>query len=131
MARQSWFSEEGDDFVFHRYVERVEGWKDAIADGRVTGDEVRTQAERVAGLMRELEDRLGDELHAFVTDVFLEWAVLQGLQSIAIVQEERAGRNGASDLSAGQAWDAVDSAAADGIDPVQSGGAGGGAEQGR
>ena len=119
MARRSWFSEEGDDFVFHRYVDRVESWKDAIADGRVTADEVREQAERVAAMMRDLEDRLDDDLHGFVTDVFVEWAVLQGLQSLAIIQEERAGPDGAGDRGAmagspvgGEgAWDAVDAAA--------------------
>jgi hypothetical protein len=109
MARRSWFSEEGDDFVFHRYVERVDTWKTAIADGRVTGEEVRAQAERVAELMQTLEDRLDDDLHEYVTTVFLEWAVLQGLQSLAIVQEERGGAQ--VDPSGGQAWDSVDAAA--------------------
>ena len=111
MPKHSWFTDEGDDFVFHRYVERVDSWKDAIADGRITGQEVRDQAERVADLMRNLEDRLDDELHGVVTEVFVEWAVLQGLQSMAILQDERAGRNGAG-MSDGQAWDAVDAAAA-------------------
>ena len=111
MPKQSWFTDEGDDFVFHRYVERVDSWKTAIADGRITGQEVRDQAERVADLMRTLEDRLDDDLHGFVTDVFVEWAVLQGLQSLAIVQDERAGRDSAG-MGAGQAWDAVDAAAA-------------------
>jgi hypothetical protein len=109
MTRRSWFSEEGDDFVFHRYVERVDTWKDAIADGRVTGEEVREQAERVADLMRSLEDRLDDDLHDFVTTVFLEWAVLQGLQSVALAQEARGGPS--VDTTEAQAWDTVDSAA--------------------
>ena len=111
MRKQSWFTDEGDDFVFHRYVERVDSWKQAIADGRITGQEVRDQAERVADLMRSLEDELDDDLHRMVTEVFVEWAVLQGLQSMAILQDERAGRHGAG-MASDQAWDAVDAAAA-------------------
>lgn len=90
--RQSWFSDEGDELLFGRYVERVESWRDAFADGRVTGEEVRAQAERVADLMRELEDTLDDETHARLTNVFVEWAVLQGLQSEQMLEEtEKAG----------------------------------------
>lgn len=89
--RQSWFSDEGDEVLFGRYVERVDTWREAIADGRITSDEVHVQAERVADLMRSLEEGLNDEEHARLTNVFVEWAVLQGLQSQFLLQEQGAG----------------------------------------
>lgn len=97
MAKSSWFSDEGDDLLFTTYVDRMDSWKGAIADGRVTPEEVRGQAERVADLMRDLEGRLDDELHAFLTNVFIEWAVLQGLQSLALAQDATAAASSAGE----------------------------------
>lgn len=97
--RQSWFSAEGDEVLLGRYVERVETWREAIADGHVSDAEVNEQAERVAGLMRELEETLDDDEHERVTTVFVEWAVLQGLQSQALLQDEQSRSSASSDDS--------------------------------
>ena len=111
--RQSWFTDEGDDIVFGRYVDRVETWRSAIADGRVSAEEIRAQAARVAGLMHELEDGLTDEQHAQVTDVFVEWAVLQGLQSLFLMQEQKAGAGLPADAAAWEALETVGTRADD------------------
>ncbi len=86
MARTSWFSEEGDDVMFQHYVERMESWQQAIADGVITPEELKEQAQRVAELLRTLESKLDDDLHAEVSQVLMEWAVLQGMSTTILMQ---------------------------------------------
>ncbi|MCS6964581.1 hypothetical protein [Thermoflexus sp.] len=88
MARTSWFSEEGDALFFQRYVDRMESWQQAMEDGRVTPEEVKAQAERVAALMREIEPRLDDALHEQVTQLLLELAVLNAMQLTMFLQTQ-------------------------------------------
>jgi len=88
MDRASWFDEETNELGFQEYVERMESWQEALADGRVTPDEIREQSERVAGLLRAFEPKLSDELHAELTTIFYELAVLYGMQRIAETQVE-------------------------------------------
>ncbi len=80
MPRTSWFSEEGDELIFQKYVERMSSWQQAMADGTITVEEAQEQAHKVAGLLGELEAKLDDETHELLTDALLEWAVLQGMQ---------------------------------------------------
>jgi hypothetical protein len=54
----------------------------------VTPEEVRQQTVRVANLLRQLEPKLSDELHAELTTIFYEIAVLYGIERIASVQLE-------------------------------------------
>jgi transcriptional regulator CtsR len=86
MGRISWFSEEGDDLFFQRYIDRMESWQQAIADGRIDPEEVRAQAERVAALLREIEPQLSDALHEQVTQLLLELAVLNAMQTTLFLQ---------------------------------------------
>ncbi len=86
MARIEWFSDEGDDLFFNRYVERMESWQQALADGVVTLEEIKAQAERVADLLRKVEPMLNDEQHEAVTELLLEMAVLNALQSAYLLQ---------------------------------------------
>ena len=88
MDRASWFDEETNELGFQEYVERMESWQEALADGRVTPDEIREQSERVADLLRAFEPKLSDELHAELTTIFYELAVLYGMQRIAETQVE-------------------------------------------
>ncbi|HXF68563.1 MAG TPA: hypothetical protein VNK89_02045 [Thermoflexus sp.] len=88
MARISWFSEEGDELFFERYLHRMESWQQAIADGRVTAEEIKVQAERVAALLREIEPQLSDALHEQVTRPLLELAVLNAMQVTLFLQNQ-------------------------------------------
>lgn len=83
MARKSWFDTESNDLEFAEYVEQMESWREALADGVVTPEEVSQQAERVAGLLRALEPKLSDELHQELTTIFRELAVLYGMERLA------------------------------------------------
>lgn len=86
MGRIGWFSEEGDALFFQQYVDRMESWQQAIADGRVTPEEIKAQAERVAALLREIEPLLDDPLHEKVTRLLLELVVLHAMQTTLFLQ---------------------------------------------
>lgn len=87
MARVSWFSDEGDEVMFQQYVGRMESWQKAMADGTITEEELKEQAQRVAGLLREVESKLDDDLHEKVSEALMEWAVLQGMSTTLMMQE--------------------------------------------
>ena len=86
MGRTSWFDEESNELEFAKYVEQMESWQTALADGIVTPDEVHQQTIRVADLLEKLEPKLSDEIHADLTTVFYELAALYGMERIAQVQ---------------------------------------------
>ncbi len=92
MARKGWFDEEPNELEFSKYVQQMESWQKALADGVVTLEEVNQQAERVTNLLRALEPKLSDELHEELTTIFRELAVLYGMQSlVGMTLEEKGG----------------------------------------
>ncbi len=88
MAKRSWFDPESNELMFSKYLEQMESWQSALADGVVEPEEVRQQAERVSEMLRVLEPKLNDELHEELTQVLYEWAVLQGMERLAQLTEE-------------------------------------------
>lgn len=90
MAKQSWFSDEGDDAAMKAFLDRMESWHDAMADGRVDEGELKGQAERVADLLRELDESLDEREHELATRALLEYAVLQAMQHSMAMSEARA-----------------------------------------
>jgi hypothetical protein len=88
MAGKSWFDEETNEMMFSKYMEQMESWQAALADGVVEPEEVRQQAQRVAEMLRALEPKLSDELHEELTQIFYEWAVLLGMERLAQLTAE-------------------------------------------
>lgn len=82
MARKSWFDEQSNEPLFSKYVEQMESWQRALADGVVQPEEVEQQAARVADMLRALEPKLSDEVHEELTNIFYELAVLYGMQRL-------------------------------------------------
>jgi hypothetical protein len=86
MARTSWFDQESNELGFSKYLERMDSWQDALADGVVTPEELEQQMQRVIELLRNLEPKLSNELHAELTTIFYELAVFYGMERIAEAQ---------------------------------------------
>ena len=82
MARRSWFDPESNEMMFAEYLEQMESWQKALADGVVEPEEVREQAEKVSKMLRALEPKLSDELHEELTQILYEWAVLQAMERL-------------------------------------------------
>ncbi|MBC7249993.1 MAG: hypothetical protein H5T62_06880 [Anaerolineae bacterium] len=91
MARKSWFDPESNEIMFSKYIEQMESWQEALADGVVEPEEVKQQAERVAEMLRALEPKLSDELHEELTQIFYEWAVLLGMERLVRLTAEEKG----------------------------------------
>lgn len=88
MARKSWFDPESNEMMFSKYIEQMESWQAALADGVVEPEEVRQQAQKVAEMLRALESKLSDELHEELTTIFYEWAVLMGMERLVQLTAE-------------------------------------------
>lgn len=82
MARKSWFDQQSNEPLFSKYVEQMESWQRALADGVIQPEEVQQQADRVADMLRALEPKLSDEVHEELTNIFYELAVLYGMQRL-------------------------------------------------
>ena len=83
MARSSWFDPQTHQAGFDQWVEQMDSWQQAMADGTVDAEELHAQAQRVTDLLCALEPQLNDALHAELTLVFRELAVLYGMQRLA------------------------------------------------
>ena len=83
MSKSKWFDSQSNEPVFLKYMDRMENWHQALADGVVKREEVSRQAERVAGMLRALEPKLSDELHEEVTTILYELSVLYGMERLA------------------------------------------------
>lgn len=91
MARTSWFEPESSGLAFDQYVDKMESWQSALADGVVEPAEVEQQAKHLAEMLRELEPKLSDALHEELTQVFYELAVLYGMQQMVELAIEQRG----------------------------------------
>jgi len=91
MARENWFDPQSNELMFSKYMDQMESWQQALADGVVEPEEVREQAERVGDMLRALEPKLSDELHEELTSVFYELAVLYGMERLAELDRQEKG----------------------------------------
>jgi hypothetical protein len=84
--RKPWFDETAGQLQLVTYFQRLGSWQQAVADGEVTADELKAQADRVITLLKTVQPLLTEEQKAQVTRIFYEMAVLQAMQTLALVQ---------------------------------------------
>lgn len=82
MARQSWLDEASGAPMIDQYARQLNTFLEAVADGRVDDSELKAQEGRVTALMREIEPKLDDALHAKVTKLLCELAAYDVMQMI-------------------------------------------------
>jgi len=87
MGRKSWFDPASTEAIFSEYLEQMESWQSALADGTVQPEELQAQAGKVSEMLRVLEPKLSDELHQEITDVLYEWSVLQAMDRLVELAE--------------------------------------------
>jgi hypothetical protein len=81
MSRSSWFDEVTGKVSLTQYFEQMESWQQALADGKISSEELRQQGDRVIGLLKEVETLVTSEQHKQLGELFLELAVLQAMQT--------------------------------------------------
>jgi hypothetical protein len=88
-TKSSWFDETSSSSVITEQAKRLDSFLQAIADGRVTDEEVKTQEARVVKLMKEIEPKLDPELHEQVTRLLCEVTAYDMMQSLNMMQSAR------------------------------------------
>ncbi len=88
-TKSAWFDESSNAPVIAAHAKRLDSFLDAIADGKVTDDEVKSQEERVVKLMKELEPQLEPKLHELVTQLLCEVTAYDMMQSLNMMQSAR------------------------------------------
>jgi hypothetical protein len=71
-ARTHWLDEKTATPLIDQYVQRLGGFIDAMADGRIDASELKTQEARVVALMKTIEPELSDALHEQITHLLCE-----------------------------------------------------------
>lgn len=90
--RTSWFDPEQGPLHLAEYFQRMGSWQQAIADGKITPEEIRDQSHRVIALLKEVEPLVNETEHQLVTETLYEMAVLQAMQASAITSSLRTGQ---------------------------------------
>jgi len=90
MARTSWFDDKAGHPVFQEQVEKLESFTSALADGRVSKQELDGQEQRLVAAMKKLEPALSDEQHTQATAVFVELTAYNIMRLLHELQTERA-----------------------------------------
>ncbi len=90
----SWFDPEKGALHLADYFQRMASWQQAMADGKITPEEIRDQAHRVIVLLKEVEPLVTETERQLVTETLYEMAVLQAMQASAITSSLRTGQGG-------------------------------------
>ncbi len=88
-SKSAWFDEASSTSIITDHAKRLDSFVQAIADGKVTDDEVKTQEERVVKLMKEIEPQLDPKLHEQVTQLLCEVTAYDMMQSLNMIQSAR------------------------------------------
>jgi hypothetical protein len=71
-VRSAWFDESAKLPIIEEQAQRLDSFLTAMADGRIDASELEAQQARLVKLMKEVEPKLNDELHAKVTQLLVE-----------------------------------------------------------
>jgi hypothetical protein len=88
-TKTTWFDENSNASLIADQAQRLDSFLKAMADGKVTDDEVKSQEERVVKLMKEIEPKLEPELHDRVTQLLCELTAYDIMQSLNMMQSAR------------------------------------------
>lgn len=88
-TKSAWFDESSNAPVIAEHAKRLDSFLAAIADGKVTDDEVTAQEERVVKLMKEIEPKLDPAVHELVTQLLCEVTAYDMMQSLNMMQSAR------------------------------------------
>lgn len=92
MPKQSWLDEASGSPVIDQYARQLGPFLTAMADGRVDDAELKAQEARLVALMKEVEPRLDDALHAKVTQLLCEltaFDIMQMLHALGVNRPTR------------------------------------------
>ena len=80
MTDRPWFDQETGTLLLDEYVAELDSYRRIVEDETITDAELVEQTQRVASLLRRLEEALSPEAKAIATEALGELAVLNALQ---------------------------------------------------
>jgi hypothetical protein len=87
--RTKWLDPRTKSPLIDGYARKMGSFLKALADGRVDAGEVKQQEARVAALMKRVEPKLDDQLHAQMTQLLCELTVYDLMQTLYHVSSAR------------------------------------------
>ena len=87
--RTSWLDDSSQAPVIDQQARKLTSLLDALADGRIDDSELASQEKRVVALMKEIEPKLDDALHAKVTELLCELTAYDLMQTLHQMQQAR------------------------------------------
>jgi hypothetical protein len=87
--RVNWFDEKSQSPLIEQYARKLTTFLDAMADGKIDDHEIKAQETRVLNLMKEIEPKLDDALHAKVTELLCELTAHDLMQMLYQMQQAR------------------------------------------
>ena len=87
--RIQWFDDKTHTPLIDHHARKLTSFVDALADGKVDDGEIKSQEARVLGLMKEIEPKLDDALHAKVTELLCELTAYDLMQTLHQMQQAR------------------------------------------
>jgi hypothetical protein len=88
-AKSSWFDESSNAPVIAEQAQRLDSFLEAMADGKVTDAELKSQEERLVKLMKEIEPQLEPKLHDRVTQLLCELTAYDMMQAFNMMNASR------------------------------------------
>ena len=89
MARKSWLDDAAETTLIDDYARHLSTFLEAMADGIIEAHELADQEARVVALMKDVEPRLDDAMHAKVTQLLGEMSALSIMQVLHSLYESR------------------------------------------
>ena len=90
MARTSWFDDKAGHELIQERMSKLDSFTSALADGKVTSQELDGQEKRLIAAMKSVEPALSDEAHDKVTTVLVELSAYNVMRLLHELQTERA-----------------------------------------
>jgi predicted ribosome quality control (RQC) complex YloA/Tae2 family protein len=75
-----WFDQQTGTLMLDEYLVEMDSYRRIVEDESITDEELVEQTQRVASLLRQLEEALSPEAKAIATEALGELAVLNALQ---------------------------------------------------
>ena len=87
--RVKWLDDKSGAPLIEKYARELGSFMEAVADGRVEDAEVKEQEGRLVQLMKEIEPKLDDGLHAKVTRLLCELTAYDLMQTLYTMQQAK------------------------------------------
>lgn len=90
-GRTHWLDEASETPLIQEYAQRLTGFMDAMADGKIDAQELLEQEARLVEAMKRVEPELSDKLHDDVTRLLCElsaYNIMHTLHELAAVRSK-------------------------------------------